>query len=300
MKSDFANWSDVRVFLAVLRLGSTLAAAKELGMSQPTVARRIEALEHTLGLHLFEKDTRGFHATAASRMITPDALDIENAAMALQRKAFENLRDTQKVIKLTAPSSSFSGNFARIISDFTRLHSSVKFEFVASPKIVDLIAGDADVALRFARSIDDPRLICTRLTTVRMAAYASQVYVEKHGCPTSEAEFAGHSFIGYTNRPGSREANEWLMRYITPSQVVSYCPDIESALTAAKAGFGIAGLSVSIARHEADLVKCMDLPEELFFNSWLVISPQAYRRPEVKAFSAFFAPRFRALFADLK
>ena len=56
MKSDFRDWSDVRVFLAVVRAGSTLAASKSLGMAQPTVARRIEALEHALGLVLFERD----------------------------------------------------------------------------------------------------------------------------------------------------------------------------------------------------------------------------------------------------
>ena len=56
MKSEFRDWSDVRVFLAVVRAGSTLAASNSLGMAQPTVARRIEALEHALGLVLFERD----------------------------------------------------------------------------------------------------------------------------------------------------------------------------------------------------------------------------------------------------
>jgi DNA-binding transcriptional LysR family regulator len=59
MKSETWNWSDLRVFLAVLDAGSTLAASKALGMAQPTVARRIDALEHATGLTLFERDTRG-------------------------------------------------------------------------------------------------------------------------------------------------------------------------------------------------------------------------------------------------
>jgi DNA-binding transcriptional LysR family regulator len=64
MKSENWNWSDLRVFLAVLDAGSTLAASKALGMAQPTVARRIDALEHATGLTLFERDTRGAQATA--------------------------------------------------------------------------------------------------------------------------------------------------------------------------------------------------------------------------------------------
>ncbi|MBT8425437.1 MAG: LysR family transcriptional regulator, partial [Silicimonas sp.] len=52
MKSEFRNWSDIRVFLAVIREGSTLAASRKLGVAQPTVARRIDALEHETGLIL--------------------------------------------------------------------------------------------------------------------------------------------------------------------------------------------------------------------------------------------------------
>lgn len=61
------NWSDISVFLTVCREGSTLAASKQLGVSQPTVARRIDALEHQLGLTLFERDTHGFKPTLTAK-----------------------------------------------------------------------------------------------------------------------------------------------------------------------------------------------------------------------------------------
>ena len=79
MQSDFRDWSDVRVFLAVVRAGSTLAASKGLGMAQPTVARRIEALEHALGLVLFERDTRGFQPTAEAQALIEAAHSVEAA-----------------------------------------------------------------------------------------------------------------------------------------------------------------------------------------------------------------------------
>ncbi len=91
MKSVFQNLSDVRVFLAVLRAGSTLAASKTLGMAQPTVARRIEALEHTLRLVLFERNTQCFRPTQDALALVPSAEAIEEAARGLDAMA-ERLR----------------------------------------------------------------------------------------------------------------------------------------------------------------------------------------------------------------
>ena len=57
------EWSDLRLFLAVARQGSTLGAAKQPGLDQTTVSRRIQALEHALGLTLFDRRSRGYRLT---------------------------------------------------------------------------------------------------------------------------------------------------------------------------------------------------------------------------------------------
>ena len=59
MQSKFREWGDFRVFLAVMREGSTLAASRGLGINQTTVSRRIDVLENALGVTFFEKSTRG-------------------------------------------------------------------------------------------------------------------------------------------------------------------------------------------------------------------------------------------------
>ena len=92
MKSAFQNWADVRVFLAVMRTGSTLAASKVLDMSQPTVARRIDALEHSFRLTLFERDTRGFRATQDAQRLLPHAEAVERAMVGLVDEVDNSLR----------------------------------------------------------------------------------------------------------------------------------------------------------------------------------------------------------------
>lgn len=296
MKSDFRNWSDIRVFLAVLRKGSTLAASRDLGMAQPTVARRIEALEHALELTLFSRDTRGFRPTAAAIRVAERAAEVEAAAEAFWKAAETARREGARPIRLTAPRVNFSENLSAILADFTAAHPGTQFELVSSYQYLDLIAGEADVAVRIARQIDDERLICRRMTTVTSSLYASRGYAEKHGVPGSDAEFAGHRFVAYEGRYASLRMNQWLLARIDPSQIVSRCTDVEGMVAAVGAGLGIGPVATSLARDHGGLVRCFEPPEGTAVASWLVISPDAWRRPEVKAFAAFFVPRYRAIF----
>lgn len=107
MNSRFDSWGDVRVFLSVLDTGSTLAASRKLGMSQPTVARRIDALEHALKLTLFERDTRGFRPTQEALALVEGARSIEAAAVSFRDKAARLGGVNTRPIRLTAPQTNF-------------------------------------------------------------------------------------------------------------------------------------------------------------------------------------------------
>ncbi len=296
MQSGFCNWSDVRVFLAVLRAGSTLAASKELGMAQPTVARRIDALEHELNLTLFERDTRGFRPTRDAERLAAPAAAIAAAAEAFAKEARDAGRGDARPIRLTAPSANFSASLSAILSDFTAEHPGAHFELISSHDLLDLAAGEADVAVRVVKQIDDDRLICTKLTTVTASLYASKAYADRRGLPASPSELGGHSFVVYENSGRSPRINDWLLERIETSQIVARCKQVEAMIAAVRAGFGIGPLPSSLANDDGTLVRCFEPPEGTAVSSWLVISPDAYSRPEVRAFSRFFAPRFRAIF----
>lgn len=195
MKSAFRDWSNLRFFLAVCRTGSTLAAARELGSAQPTVARRIEALEHELGLVLFERDTRGFHLTEAGRALMPEAQAVEVAALRFGEKA--NDLAGSRVIRITAPKGNFSARLRRIVHDFALHHPGTDLKFLPTNEVHDLMAGEADIALRLVYDPPDKRLIRRKISTPRLALYGSQAYAAKHGMPASPADLAGHRFVVY-------------------------------------------------------------------------------------------------------
>ena len=292
MKSDSWNWSDLRVFLAVLDAGSTLAASKALGMAQPTVARRIDALEHATGLTLFERDTRGARPTADARDLEAEARAVAEAAAAFEGAVSRAGRTLERPIRLTAPKSNFSENLAEALADFTDMHPGVRFEFVASNEYVDLIAGDADVAIRFGE-IGDDRLICRKLTMSTASVYGSRTYAERHGLPAGEHDLAGHRFMGYDRLRRTFPVYNWLLERISPDQIVGRVSDPEAIVPAVRAGLGLGVVPTTLA-EEAGLVRCFPPPEGMSVTGHLVMSPEAWRRPEVKAFAKFFVPRFRS------
>lgn len=298
MNSSFDNWSDIRVFLAVLRTGSTLAASKQLGLSQPTIARRVNALEHALKLTLFDRDTRGFHPTQDARRLRATAEAVEASIGTFVDEVENSLRANSHPIRITAPRVNFSANFAAILSEFSAENPGTHFEFISTYDVLDLAAGEADVAIRIAKKIDDPRLICRRLNEVTASLYASSAYADRNGIPASPAEFAGHRFVVYDRYASSVGVNEWLLDHIDSAQIVSKCSDPEAMIAAIKVGIGIGVVSTSMATDDPGLIRCFAPPEGTSSNSWLLVSPDAYRRPEVRAFTAFFAPRYQAIFKN--
>lgn len=300
MTGAFDDWSGLRVFLAVLRCGSTLAASRDLGMSQPTVTRRIDALEHSLSLKLFERDTRGFRPTRDALRLQPLAEAVEQAMAAFVDGATAARQTMLEPIRITAPRLNFSPLFTAILAEFSAQHPGVRFGLISSYALLDLAGGEADVAIRIARRISDERLICSKLTDVTSTLFASRGYAETRGLPRSERDFAGHSFVVYDPSPSPDGLNAWLMKRISPDQIVSRSQDAESVCAAIAAGLGIGPVPTSLAVDYPAMVPCFPPPQEVTVHSWLCIAPDAWRRPEVKAFADFFAPRFREGYAAHK
>ena len=292
MQSGFTHWSDVRIFLAVLRTGSTLGASRLLDVAQPTVSRRIDVLEHVLRLTLFERDTRGFHPTADALHLQPLAEAMEAAAEALGQAAARRRSDAARPIRLTAPVMNFTPRLGAILSEFTEANPGVSFEFVSTYEVVDLSAGDADVAIRITRRITDETLICRKLGEVTSALYAAPSYVAKSGMPRSMEDIEGHRFVLIENGRDTMVLNRDLLGKLPAAQVALRCSDIASAIAAVKSGFGVGALPCSLVRDDPELVRCFPPPADQGVHSWMLASAAAWRRPEVRRFVEFFVPRY--------
>ena len=279
MQNQFKDWGDARVFLAVYREGSTLAASRILGINQTTVARRIDVLEHALGLTLFEKTTRGASPTAAATRLAPLAEKLEAAARAVEAKAMEEQGRASAPIRITAFDQMVVGDLGRIVSDFVEENPSAVFEFITTERTLDLMKGDADVAIRLSPAIKDDRLIARKVGETSWTYYASRAYAAKHGTPDA-----------FTN--DMEEHRVILLGHITSSRKnVQRCVNASDLVTAITCGQGIGPIPTFLGDRNRDLVRCFDPPSGSHLKVWVVTSPEAHKRADVRKFTAFAAPR---------
>lgn len=141
MQSRFKDWGDVRVFLAVVREGSTLAASRVLSINQTTVARRIDVLEQALGLTLFEKTTRGSTPTESAMTLLPTAEALEQCVLNFETTAGAERGRADAPIRVTTFDHAVIGNIGQVVSEFVAENPGASFEFIAAERHLDLIKG---------------------------------------------------------------------------------------------------------------------------------------------------------------
>lgn len=277
MQNRFRDWGDVRVFLAVMREGSTLAASRHLGINQTTVSRRIDVLEHTLDLTLFERTTRGSEPTERATALMPYAESLEQAALAFEAEA--ERRRTSEPIRITAFEDEKFGNIGTVVAEFVEKHRSVSFEFVFSERNLDLMKGEADVALRMTPATLDDRLIARKVGQTRWTYYASRAYAANHTLPAEFSHYMEDHRVLLLSHIKSKRRN------------IGRCATSSDLLTAIQTGQGIGPLPMTVGDANPNLVRCFDPPPGSDLPVWLIVSPSAHKRPEIRHFTAFAAPR---------
>ncbi len=289
------DWGDLRAFLAVAQAGSTLRAARTLGVNHTTLGRRIRSLEHDLGLTLFERDTRGFHLTPAGAALEPLATDIGAAVEALAAEAERRRRKTQDAIRLTGPQPIIDWIVQPVIAAFREQHPKVRFEYQATTEPVDMQAGQADVALRIANSVEGGDVMRRRLPPLQWAVCCSRDYAARVGAPGRIEEVGLHPVIGFTGRLAHTQAWRWFAERVAPEAIVALCDNHPNMRAILASGAGVGPLAHGAGDPAPELQCCFEPPEEMRVPFWLLVSPQARRRRIVGAFVRLATPRLVAM-----
>jgi DNA-binding transcriptional LysR family regulator len=255
MSATSPDWDLYRSFLGVMTQGSLSAAARALGLAQPTVGRHVEALEAALGAPLFTRSPGGLRPTDTALALRPHAEAMASAAEALIRTASGEADRVRGVIRLTASEIMGAEVLPAILTDFHELYPEVVIEMVLSNRQEDLLRRDCDIAVRMVRPTQDA-LLARRIGTVDLGLFAHRRYVEKHGAPEMLTD-PGHTAVGF-DRDASvvravRAANLPLDR-----DFFGYRSDSDLAqLAALRAGYGIGGCMFGIARRDPDLIQVL-------------------------------------------
>lgn len=250
------SWDHYRSLLAVLDQGSLSAAARTLGLTQPTVGRHIEALEAVLGAPLFTRSASGLAPTETALALRPHAEAMSAAAEALVRTASGEADAVRGAIRITASDVVSVEVLPPILTSFHETFPDVAIELVSSNRQEDLLRRDADIAVRMIRPTQNA-IVARHVGDVPLRLYAHRRYIEAHGMPTSLAD-AAHSAIGF-------DRDMQIQRYLQERQLpltratFAFRSDHDPAqLAALRAGFGVGGCQAPIARRDPDLVPVLE------------------------------------------
>ena len=166
------EWSDVKVFLAIAREGSLGGAARRIGQTQPTMGRRLRALEESLGQRLFQRGSAGFVLTEEGQSVLQHAQRIEEEALAIERR----LADGQVALSglLRISSSDWFGVhvLAPWCAAFMALHPQVTIELITDSRLFSLARREADLVFRIA-PFSEPEVVQRRFMHLDYGLYVA-------------------------------------------------------------------------------------------------------------------------------
>ena len=188
----------MEVFTVAVAEGSFSAAGRCLGLTPSAVSRTIDRIEARLGVRLLLRSTRALALTAEGE-----------AYLRAARRILADLDDAEQVIadqgaprgrlRVSAAQAHGRLSIVPLLGEFVRLHSHILVDISLADRLVDLAAGQADVAIRFGPLADSP-LTARKLGESRRVIIAAPAYLAKRGTPQVPEDLHGHNCLNFNFR----------------------------------------------------------------------------------------------------
>jgi DNA-binding transcriptional LysR family regulator len=272
------SWDDLRIFLAVVAHGSMNGAGRALGQSQPTIARRIRALEETLGVSLFQRGPNSLDLTEAGRAVLEAASPMAEAANAVPRMAAAHRPDPSAPVRITATMSVtlFLSHHAAALAHATE---PVEIAYLPTRRRLDLATGEADIALRMGDLPDSDDLVARKVGRIGFAVYARSADVSAVIAPPEDPHLSLQAAL--------------IACFAEGRPIAARIGDVPIRHQAARAGLGAAVLPCWLGDADPDLIRVLDPPDEMIEDIALVMHRRGRNRESVAQVANALAALFR-------
>ncbi|MCR8724835.1 LysR family transcriptional regulator [Frigidibacter sp. ROC022] len=190
------DWSLAQSFLAVAETGSLSAAARRLGLSQPTLGRQIRALETALRSDLFRRVPKGLEPTEAGLALIAPARAMAEAAARLSLAAAGQDSGLAGTVRITASVVVSHFLLPPVIAGLRRDAPEIQIDLVASDSTENLLFREADIALRM-HAPQQEDLIARRLPDLALGLCAARSFLDRVGRPADFDEALQIGLIGF-------------------------------------------------------------------------------------------------------
>ena len=292
--SDF-NWQLIPSFLAAQQHGSLLAAARSLGISQPTVGRHLSLLEAQLGTPLFERTGRGLIPTPAALRLAEAARAMEAGAQTLVRGAHQAQTALSGTVRLSASQPVACFLLPPLLARMRAELPGIQIELVVSNAVSDLLKREADIAIRMVRPTQGS-LVARRIGQVGVSACAHRDYLARRGVPQLPADLLQHELVGNDRVQEIYRGFAAMGHPVGPEQFALRTDDLIAYWAALRAGMGIGFVASYLLRNDPELLAVLpDLPVPSM-PVWLVVHREIRSSRRIRAVTDFLARELPPLF----
>ena len=276
------DWEDIKTLGSLAKKGSVRAAAKDLNVHHSTVSRRIESLEHSSGVRLFDRTPEGYILTEAGEHLAHSAKIMDDEVVRAQRLISGGDRAMAGRILVTMPEPAAVHAFAPRMPEFFERYPNLEVEISSSMGMVDLARRKADVAVRMNNNPPDS-LFGKRLFPYYETVYCSPAYKDEHDLVSRPEEAR---WIGWD---GSFEPfPDWVLKSPFPeTPAYGNFPALEMQAAVARAGGGIAILPCFLGDRDNSLVRASGAEPTPSRDIWILTHSDLRRTTRIRAFMKF-------------
>ncbi|MBI1946929.1 MAG: LysR family transcriptional regulator [Deltaproteobacteria bacterium] len=306
MSTPLDEVGDLYAFRVIAEERSFTRAARRAGLSKSRLSARLARLEHEAGTTLLERTTRSVRLTPAGAELLercsalPAAVGEARAALrAIARGRDDELRG---LLRVTAPSVLGRTIVAEAAAEMQLAHPSVTIDLLADNRYVDVSAGEFDVYVRMASSIDGT-LVGRRLATMPQVVVGAPSYLARRGAPRAVADLAAHSCLAYRTGALGSGVSEW--RFVFGKRVRSVevsgpfvANDGEAQLRACLAGVGLLIMPryrVDALLRSGELVDVLPGATPVPQHVWALFQSGQRASAKARRFVELLAPRLQTI-----
>lgn len=267
-KSVSFDWNQVRAFLATVEEGSLSAAARALGLTQPTLGRQVAALEEALDIVLFERVGRSLILTQSGLEFLDHARAMYAAASKISLTATGQSKAIEGRVRITASDIMSAYILPPVLKKIREVAPLIEIDIVACNDIRDLQLREADIAIRHVRP-EQPDLIARLVSEKNAHFYASKKYLDKYGRPETIEELSAHHFLSYGDI-------EQMIGYLEPIGLKLSSKNFKLGSQSgvvvwqmARNDLGIAIMSDDVASLFPDIECLLPMMKPVTFPTWL-------------------------------
>ncbi|AWB65504.1 LysR family transcriptional regulator [Saccharobesus litoralis] len=289
------NIEHLKLFVRLASTHNISLAGNELGISPAVASSHINKLEEGLGVRLLHRTTRKVSLTEEGLAFLPHAEEVLASVEAARASVGAGEKLPQGTLRVAAPASFGRMHIIPTLSDFLAQYPELKIDLRLSDRMIDMVEGGFDVAIRNA-ALKDSTLIARKLAKDKRILCASPEYLAKYGTPAHPNDLSHHQCIVLSG------INQWLFNCGNGKELAIKADGAltvdngEALRDACVAGIGITISSLwSVYKHleKGELVEVLpEFPLASDTAVWAVYPSSRLLAPKVRAFIDFYASRF--------